>query len=159
MLDRDLIKLVEEIKVASCGKYIATAESCTGGLLALYLTSIAGSSSYFSTGIVSYSNEAKMKLLNVSSKTLDKFGAVSEEVAKEMAVGLLQVSDSDIAISVTGVAGPSGGTKDKPVGMVCFGLATSKGTKEVTHNLLGTRAEIRQQACGVALGVILSALY
>ena len=77
MLDQNLLKLVEEIKAASSGQYISTAESCTGGLVASYLTSIAGSSNYFTTGIVSYSNEAKMKLLNVNSKTLDNFGAVS----------------------------------------------------------------------------------
>jgi nicotinamide-nucleotide amidase len=158
MLDQDLIKLVEEIKAVSNGKYIATAESCTGGLLSSYLTSIAGSSNYFSTGIVSYSNKTKTKLLNVSNKILDDFGAVSEEVAKEMAIGLLQVSDSDIAISVTGVAGPDGGTEDKPIGMVCFGVATSQGAKTVTHNFSGTRTEIREQSCRVALNLILSVL-
>ena len=158
MLDQNLLKLVEEIKAASSGQYISTAESCTCGLVASYLTSIAGSSNYFTTGIVSYSNEAKMKLLNVNSKTLDNFGAVSEEVAKEMAVGLLQASGSDIAISLTGVAGPDGGTKGKPIGMVCFGIVTSQGSKTVTRNFSGTRSEIRQQSCEVSLRLILSAL-
>lgn len=102
MLDQKLIELVKQIKSLTKGRFISTAESCTGGLVSSYLTSISGSSDYFATGIVSYSNAAKMKLLNVSSKTLDEFGAVSEEVAKEMAVGSLKVAGSDIAVSVTG---------------------------------------------------------
>jgi PncC family amidohydrolase len=158
MLDRELLKLVEQIRAESSGEYIATAESCTGGMVAAYLTSISGSSEYFSTGIVSYSNEAKMKLLNVNKKTLDDFGAVSEEVASEMALGVLQISGSDIAVSVTGVAGPDGGTKDKPVGMVCFGIATSQGVETITHNLTGNRDEVRQQSCKVSLSLILETM-
>jgi nicotinamide-nucleotide amidase len=158
MLDNKLIKLVEQIKLESAGKFIATAESCTGGLVASYLTSIPGSSEYFSTGIVSYSNEAKIKLLNVNKKTLDDFGAVSEEVASEMALGAIRISGSDLAISVTGVAGPDGGTISKPIGMVCFGIATSQSVKTVTHNFLGDRHEIRKQSCQVSLNLILEAL-
>lgn len=122
MLENKLIELVHQIKSLAKGKSISIAESCTGGLVASYLTSIPGSSEYFTTGIVSYSNEIKIKLLNVNSKTLDKFGAVSEEVAKEMAMGSMKTANSDIAVSVTGIAGPGGGTKNKPVGMVWFVL-------------------------------------
>lgn len=158
MLDQKLIELVQQIKSLTKGKFISTAESCTGGLVASCLTSIAGSSDYFATGIVSYSNAAKMQLLNVNSKTLNEFGAVSEEVAREMAVGSLKVAGSDIAVSVTGVAGPGGGTKNKPVGMVCFGIATANEVKAVTHYFSGTRTEIRQQSCEVCLRLILDLL-
>lgn len=158
MLDQKLIELVKQIKSLTKGRFISTAESCTGGLVSSYLTSISGSSDYFATGIVSYSNAAKMKLLNVSSKTLDEFGAVSEEVAKEMAVGSLKVAGSDIAVSVTGVAGPGGGTKNKPVGMVCFGVTDNDKVISVTHYFSGTRAEIRQQSCEVCLRLILDIL-
>lgn len=158
MLDQKLIELVKQIMPLTKGKFISTAESCTGGLVASYLTSIPGSSDYFATGIVSYSNEAKMKLLNVNSKTLDKFGAVSEEVAREMATGSMKVASSDIAVSVTGVAGPGGGTKTKPVGMVCFGIATANEVKTVTHYFSGTRYEIRQLSCEVSLNLILDVL-
>lgn len=155
MLDQKLIELVKQIKSLTKGRFISTAESCTGGLVSSYLTSISGSSDYFTNGIISYSNAAKMKLLNVSSKTLDEFGAVSEEVAKEMAVGSLKVAGSDIAVSVTGVAGPGGGTKNKPVGMVCFGVTDNDKVTSVTHYFSGTRAEIRQQSCEVCLRLIL----
>ena len=158
MLDQKLIELVKQIKSLTKGRFISIAESCTGGLVSSYLTSISGSSDYFATGIVSYSNAAKMKLLNVSSKTLDEFGAVSEEVAKEMAVGSLKVAGSDIAVSVTGVAGPGGGTKNKPVGMVCFGVTDNDKVTSVTHYFSGTRAEIRQQSCEVCLRLILDIL-
>lgn len=158
MLDQKLIELVKQIKSLTKGRFISTAESCTGGLVSSYLTSISGSSDYFATGIVSYSNAAKMKLLNVSSKTLDEFGAVSEEVAKEMAVGSLKVAGSDIAVSVTGVAGPGGGTKNKPVGMVCFGVTDNDKVISVTHYFSGTRVEIRQQSCEVCLRLILDIL-
>ena len=158
MLDQRLIELVQRIKFLAKEKYIATAESCSGGLVASYLTSIPGSSDYFTTGIVSYSNKAKMKLLDVSKKTIDKFGAVSEEVAREMAIGLMKISDSDISISVTGVAGPGGGTTAKPVGMVCFGVAIANDRKTITHYFSGTRSEIRQQSCEISLNLILDEL-
>ena len=158
MLEHKLIELVHQIKFLSKGKSISTAESCTGGLVASYLTSIPGSSKYFTTGIVSYSNEIKIKLLNVNSKTLDKFGAVSEEVAKEMAIGSMKTANSDIAVSVTGIAGPGGGTKNKPVGMVCFGIATPKEVKSTTHYFSGTRSEIRQKSCEVALKLIITSV-
>ncbi|EKD77920.1 MAG: hypothetical protein ACD_42C00118G0002 [uncultured bacterium] len=105
------------------GIRIATAESCTGGSVSTYLTSISGSSEWFNGAIVAYSNSAKTHLLQVASDLLEKNGAVSEPVAKAMAQGALHVLQSDVAISITGVAGPLGGTAEKPVGMVCFALA------------------------------------
>lgn len=158
MLEHKLIELVHQIKSLAKDKSISTAESCTGGLVASYLTSIPISSEYFTTGIVSYSNEIKIKLLNVNSKTLNKFGAVSEEVAKEMAMGCMKTANSDIAVSVTGIAGPGGGTKNKPVGMVCFGIAIPKEIKSTTYYFSGTRSEIRQKSCEVALKLIITSV-
>ena len=99
-----------------------------------------------------------MKLLNVNPKTLEEFGAVSEETAREMAIGAMQVASSDISVSITGIAGPGGGTKAKPVGMVCFGIASLRGVKAVTHNFSGSRSEIRQRSCEVSLNLILENL-
>ncbi len=151
-----MIELVKEIKAASKGRTISVAESCTGGMLSSYLTSIPGASSYFTSGIVSYSNEAKIKLLSVSSESLTKYGAVSEFIAKEMALGCKKITNSDIAVSITGVAGPYGGTPTKPVGIVCFGVATDKEVKTYTHQLKGDRDHIRTQACQIALEMILN---
>ncbi|MGM9971536.1 MAG: CinA family protein [Anaeroplasmataceae bacterium] len=100
---------------------ITTAESCTGGMISSAIVDVSNASKVFNMGFVTYSNEAKIELLGVSSDTLSKYGAVSEEVACEMALGASKKALSDIAIAVSGIAGPSGGSKDKPVGMVCFG--------------------------------------
>lgn len=105
------------------GIKIATAESCTGGLVIGALTEIAGSSDVVERGFVTYSNEAKAEMLGVKSETLDAFGAVSVETAREMAEGAIARSGADLAVSITGVAGPGGGSVEKPVGLVCFGLA------------------------------------
>src|SRR3954470_19997379 len=102
---------------------MATAESCTGGLIAGAITDIAGSSGWFERGFVTYSNEAKIEMLGVHPETIDAHGAVSEQTAAEMARGVVTRSRADIAVAVTGVAGPDGGTAQKPVGMVCFGWA------------------------------------
>ncbi len=150
-----MIELVSKIKATSNGRIISVAESCTGGMLASYLTSIPGSSSYFTAGIVSYSNEAKMKLLSVSSESLDKYGAVSEVVAKEMALGCKKITNSNIAVSITGVAGPDGGSSNKPVGMVCFGVVTDSDVKTYTYHLKGDREHVRKEACKIALQMIL----
>ncbi|MDP5083058.1 MAG: CinA family protein [Rickettsiaceae bacterium] len=156
MLNKELLNLVQQIKEAKSAIIISTAESCTGGMLAAYLTELAGASHYFATGIISYSNAAKIKFLSVQKQTLDKFGAVSEEVAREMAEGCRKVSESDLALAITGIAGPGGGTVHKPVGMVCFGVSTPSGTKTSTHYFKGNRADVRQQACLIALQLILS---
>ena len=106
------------------GMTAAVAESCTGGLVASRLTDVPGSSRYFLQGFVVYSNQAKEKTLGVPKDLLDSFGAVSEEVARAMVTGCLEKSGADIAVSTTGIAGPSGGSPDKPVGMVCLAIAT-----------------------------------
>jgi len=124
-MNRDIeILATEVLSAARAGSLkIATAESCTGGLIAGALTAIAGSSDVVDRGFVTYSNEAKEQMLGVSTQTLDKFGAVSGATAKEMAYGALANSLADITVSVTGIAGPGGGTTEKPVGTVWFGLA------------------------------------
>ena len=104
---------------------VATAESCTGGMIAAAITDVAGSSSYFERGFVTYSNEAKIEILDVNPVTIQAFGAVSEQCARLMARGAHAHSHADIAVSVTGIAGPGGGTEDKPVGTVFIGLATA----------------------------------
>lgn len=124
---------------------ISTAESCTGGLVAGTLINYPGISSVFSEGAVTYSNEAKIKILNVKKETLDKFGAVSEETAREMAQGIAIESGSDIGVSTTGVAGPSGGTENKPVGLVYVGVYYNNETYVKKLNLSGSREKIRNR--------------
>ena len=133
-------------------RVIVGAESCTGGLIAAVLTSVSGSSAWVDRGFVTYSNAAKMEMLGVSAKTLDAFGAVSVETAREMAVGALNASRATIAYSVTGVAGPTGGSAAKPVGMVCFAFATANGVTSCTHHFLGDRSAVREQAVNFVLG-------
>lgn len=129
------------------GLMLATAESCTGGLVAEAITSIAGSSAWFERGFISYSNAAKSDMLDVSSKTIEKFGAVSEQTAAEMAIGALINSEAQIAGSITGIAGPDGGSPDKPVGTVCFAW-TGKDfpVTSCTHWFDGDRDSVRNQA-------------
>ena len=142
------------------GRCIATAESCTGGLVAAALTEIAGASDVFDSGFVTYSDEAKMKSLSVSSDIIDTFGAVSIAVAWAMAQGALKHSRADIAVAITGVAGPDGGSAKKPIGTVVFARATRGGDPDVVvadiHQFgdLG-RSEIRRQAALVALNLLL----
>lgn len=150
------VKLAEHIgKVCVSEKrVIAGAESCTGGLIAAVLTSVSGSSAWVDRGFVTYSNEAKMEMLGVSAKTLDACGAVSEETAREMAVGALKASRATMAYSVTGVAGPTGGSVAKPVGMVCFGFATVGGVRSFTHHFKGERSAVREQSVNFVLGTL-----
>ena len=140
-------------KYTDAGLMIATAESCTGGLIAGALTDIAGSSSVVDRGFVTYSNEAKMDMLGVSSKTLDAHGAVSEQTAREMAVGALMNSRADVSVAVTGIAGPGGGSDEKPVGLVYMGVANNDGVQ--TYKLLlgadKSRDEIRRATVERAL--------
>jgi nicotinamide-nucleotide amidase len=140
---------------------LVTAESCTGGWAAQVVTSVAGSSEWFERGFVTYSNEAKQEALGVPSETLRKHGAVSEETAREMALGALRHSKGSVALSITGVAGPAGGSPSKPVGTVCFGWA-AKGTagsalsaQTETRHFDGDRESVRRQSVIHALeGVI-----
>ena len=124
---------------------VSTAESCTGGLVASAITEISGSSAFFGMGVVTYANEAKMKLLGVKSDTLTAYGAVSEQTAKEMAEGILSLSDSDVSISVTGIAGPTGGTPEKPVGLVYIGISGEFGTFSYENHFAGNRSQVRAQ--------------
>ena len=131
---------------------IATAESCTGGGVSAAITAIAGSSAWFEYGIVSYANAAKEKLLGVSGETLAREGAVSEAVVKEMAKGVLALSGANIAVAISGIAGPSGGSPEKPVGTVWFAwaLATGELKTELKH-FNGDRASVQEQAVLCAL--------
>jgi nicotinamide-nucleotide amidase len=131
---------------------LATAESCTGGWVAQAVTAIAGSSDWFERGFITYSNEAKREMLGVGSGTLERCGAVSEETAREMALGAVAASRTDVAAAVTGVAGPAGGTPAKPVGMVCFGWAFKDGRADtMTRNFAGDREAVRRQSVVAAL--------
>ena len=134
------------------GCLLATAESCTGGWAAQCLTSIAGSSQWFDRGYVTYSNQAKQEMLGVSLETLNRLGAVSEAVAGQMAQGALSRSKADWAVSITGIAGPTGGSPEKPVGTLCFAWAGPENSLETqTRYFSGTRAQIRAQAVAYAL--------
>ena len=149
--------------LALCGArgiMLATAESCTGGMIAAALTDIAGSSTVVDRGFVTYSNEAKQDMLGVKAETLARFGAVSAETAREMAEGALAHSRAGIAVSVTGIAGPGGGSAEKPVGLVWFGLAQAGQPVHSEHRVFknADRAEVRQAACRHALQMLETAL-
>ena len=138
--------------LSSNGQKLATAESCTGGWAAQCLTAIAGSSEWFERGFVTYSNAAKHEMLGVAQKTLDEHGAVSEACAGEMALGALRHSHADWALAITGIAGPTGGTSDKPVGKVCFAWAGKDGQLITTAACFkGNREQIRAQSVDLAL--------
>ena len=131
---------------------LVTAESCTGGGLAEIITRIPGSSNWFERGFVTYSNEAKQELLGVPFNTIEQFGAVSEETAVAMAEGALDNSHADISVSITGIAGPDGGSADKPVGSVCFAWSQRDMETHATRTVFkGDRMQIRLQACMMAL--------
>jgi len=158
MGDRDNIEalaesLISELIVA--GKNVATAESCTGGWIAKALTDIGGSSQCFGYGIVSYSNGAKESMLGVNSATLAEHGAVSESVVSEMAAGALALSGADYAVAVSGIAGPDGGSDEKPVGTVWFAWAIRTGSDMIVetklHQLPGDRRAVRLRTVIVAL--------
>ena len=140
------------------GIMITSAESCTGGMVAAALTDLPGSSAMFDRGVVTYTNDAKIDLLDVSPATLDQFGAVSEQVAREMALGALAHSKAQIAVSITGIAGP-GGSEHKPEGRVCFGLATDENVAVETLDFgpLG-RDKVRLAARDHALTLLLGAV-
>jgi nicotinamide-nucleotide amidase len=160
-LPTDLLDLAKEVLVAAkaAGKHIATAESCTGGLIAGCLTAIPGSSDAFEGGVVTYSDESKVSLLGVPSDAIAENGAVSDVVASAMAEGALAAAGADVAISVTGIAGPDGGTKAKPVGLVFMALAqTGRDALVKRYVFAGTRTDVRRAAVGAALELLLSAV-
>ena len=145
-------------RASAAGIVIATAESCTGGMISAAITAIAGSSRVLDRGFVTYSNAAKMDMLGVSAETLDTQGAVSEQVAAEMAAGALKHSNATISVSVTGIAGP-GGSDFKPEGRVCFGIATNDGveTQQIDFGALG-RTGVREATVAHALELLLEKL-
>jgi nicotinamide-nucleotide amidase len=156
-----LLKLSAELGIAlkARGYTLALAESCTGGMVSQFVTTVAGSSTWFDRGFITYSNQAKIEMLSVTNKTLDNFGAVSEQTASEMALGALTNSHAHIAGSITGIAGPDGGTIEKPVGTVCFAWAEShKPTLTITKHFHGNREEIRQQAAIIMMAGLIDRL-
>lgn len=140
------------------GRVVATAESCTGGMISAAITEIPGSSQWFDRGFVTYSNEAKIDMLGVKAETLEHYGAVSLETAREMALGALTRSKANVAVSVTGIAGPTGGTDEKPVGTVCIGLMRDDIDKPVAkvYHFSGDRYAVRYQTMMTCLDLLLS---
>ncbi|MEQ5072264.1 nicotinamide-nucleotide amidase, partial [Providencia rettgeri] len=153
----ELMQLSEQVGQAlkARGATVTTAESCTGGWVAKTLTDIAGSSAWFERGFVTYSNEAKSQMIGVSEATLLDHGAVSEPVVVEMAIGALRAARAEYAISVSGIAGPDGGSAEKPVGTVWFGVASASG-QGVTQRecFAGDREAVRRQATAYALNLL-----
>ncbi|MFZ2269370.1 MAG: nicotinamide-nucleotide amidase [Azonexus sp.] len=138
------------------GEWLTAAESCTGGWLAQSVTAIAGSSGWFERGFVTYSNAAKLEMLGVPATTLERHGAVSEATARAMAQGALAHSHADWAVAITGIAGPAGGSPEKPVGTVCFAWARKgAGCVAQTRCFSGDRAMVREQSVGHALAILL----
>ncbi len=137
---------------------ISVAESCTGGGLSALLTSQSGASAYFDRGFVTYSNQAKIDMLDVQPATLEKFGAVSEQTALEMTRGVIKHSNSDISVAITGIAGPTGGTKEKPVGTVCFGFCVFGECFAVTQYFNGDRIEVVQSSVEFAISTLVKQL-
>ncbi len=146
---RTLVELL-----AAQGKTCATAESCTGGGVGAAITAVAGSSAVYFGGVVSYDNSVKENVLGVRAETLATAGAVSAECAAQMAAGARKLLKTDFAVSVTGIAGPGGGTAEKPVGLVWFGLASAEGVRTEKALFRGDRARVRQEAILHALGIL-----
>ena len=137
--------------------HLSTAESCTGGMVAANITELAGSSEWFERGYVTYSNQSKSEDIDVSQNLIEQHGAVSDQVARAMALGAKQNSGSDLSLSITGIAGPTGGSPEKPIGTVCFAwaLANDQIVSETKH-FEGNRQQIRQQACDFSLRKLLN---
>lgn len=157
-MDNELEDLAQRLgqQLLGRGEWLATAESCTGGGVAQAVTAIAGSSGWFDRGFVTYSNPAKMDMLGVPETTLERHGAVSEATARVMAQGALMNSRADWAVAITGIAGPGGGSPEKPVGMVCFAWAyRDDGCEAQTCLFSGDRAEVRAQSVCHALAGLL----
>jgi nicotinamide-nucleotide amidase len=158
IFSEDGSRIDDQIAQLLLGRRIATAESCTAGMVAARLTDVPGSSAYVMGGVVSYSNEAKVDLLGVDAALIAEHGAVSQEVAEAMALGALRRFDADTSIAITGIAGPGGGTPDKPVGTVWFCVGRSDGSKETVTSrcvlIPGQRSDIRERATTVALHLL-----
>jgi len=159
--DHELFALSERVgqKLLAAGWRLATAESCTGGWVAKACTDVAGSSRWFECGFVTYSNSAKVRDLGVSEQTLAGHGAVSEATVREMAAGAVRVSGADVAVAISGVAGPDGGTPGKPVGTVWFAIASGRGAEAaataVLHRFEGDREAVRRRSVECALQLVL----
>ncbi len=149
-------KLINRLK--KLGYHISAAESCTGGLVSKLLTDTPGASEVFDCAVTTYSNEAKIKLLGVDPQTLEKYGAVSEQTAREMAKGVLALSGADIAVSVTGLAGPASDEGGKPVGTVCIGIATAEKCSAMEYMFAGSRAQIRRLSAKMACKMVFDEL-
>lgn len=152
-LEKTIVKLLEKHELS-----ISTAESCTGGLLSARLINVPGVSEVFKEGIVTYTNKSKRKRLDVSKSTLKKYGAVSKQTAKEMAEGIAFNSDSDVSLSITGIAGPDGGTDEKPVGLVYIGLYVKGKVISEEFHFSGNRRQVREQSVEAALNMLLKYL-
>ena len=144
--------------LASHNLTLATAESCTGGLIANRITNVSGSSKYFERGVISYSNDSKVELLKVPLKTIESYGAVSSETAVAMAAGVKELAKSNLGLSVTGIAGPTGSTQDKPVGLVYIALATDETVNSHKFKFSGSRLEIKAQSADAALQIVIEYL-
>jgi nicotinamide-nucleotide amidase len=157
-MDEDLNSLAQRLGVVLRQHHLmlVTAESCTGGGIAAAVTAVAGSSAWFERGFVTYSNAAKCEMLGVQETTLQAYGAVSEPVVREMATGALQHSAAQVAVAVSGIAGPDGGTPAKPVGTVCLAWAgAGSPVRSETRHFAGSRADVQRQSVAAALaGVI-----
>ena len=152
--DSALSAYAQQVGVLLTSKHLrlVTAESCTGGWIGQSITAIAGSSGWYECGFITYSNQAKHRMLGVQATTLLKYGAVSEQTAREMVSGALKMSTAQVAVSITGIAGPGGGSKEKPVGMVCLAWELKQSTiHSTTHFFSGDREAIRRQAVAIAL--------
>jgi len=159
IFSEDGAQVDDQVAALLTGRRIATAESCTGGLLSARLTERPGSSAYLAGGLVAYANEAKADLLGVDPALIDEHGAVSEPVAEAMAAGALRRFGADTAVSITGIAGPDGGTEEKPVGTVCFTVALAHGESSTRTLLLpGNRADVRERSTTVAMHLLRQAL-
>ena len=153
-------KLAKQLgtRLAATGSMLVTAESCTGGWVAQAVTSVAGSSAWFERGYVTYSNAAKREALGVPRKTIERHGAVSEQTARAMARGALKRGGGTVAVSITGIAGPGGGSPGKPVGMVCFAYARGRKIRSETKRFRGNRMSVRRQSVIRALQGVLRCL-
>ena len=156
LFSRDGATVDEQVAVLLEGRTVAVAESCTGGLLAARLTDRAGSSAYFAGAVVPYSNRAKVALVGVDPSLIERVGAVSTEVAEALALGATQRFEADVGIGITGIAGPGGGSEEKPVGLVCFSVLSDSAGVSITRSmrLPGGRADVRDRASTIAMHLL-----